>query len=358
MRAAIITFHFAYNYGAALQAYALQQFIKRIGWEAEILNYFPGELRHLYTLNPFIICRKKEFFEKIRKFFRCRKQFRIFQQFIREELQCTEPLDIEDLKEAGKQYDVCITGSDQVWNDSIAENLSPYFLEFADSSRRKIAYAASFGKEVLSGRQKAESMKNLTGFDWVSVREGSGMKSLSALGIASEQAADPVFLLGREEWRKKEKEIPHPRKYVLCYALSDNQRIAQEAGRAAAAAGCKIMIIHPSGEKKIKIRGALYPFDVGPFEFLYLADHAEVIVTDSFHATAFGVIFGKEVRNLSDPERMVRAKDLLESLGAGACVQDDRIIMESGAVSEERLTEFCEHSKEKLRTAGLGGGLA
>lgn len=348
MRIGILTYHFAYNYGAVLQAYALCHYLRESGHDAEIINYYPQELRSLYSLNPFIISRKKDLITKSLKFFKCRKQYFLFNDFITSDLVCTDPIENDELSSLNSKFDMFITGSDQVWNDKIVNKIEPYFLNFVSSDHYKVAYAASLGTNNISDRCKKNITRYLKEFDSISVREESAVSILKDLGIYSQAISDPVFLLDIGEWNKLGKEIEVPDKFLLYYSLDYDPELDNRAEELAIMNNLEIIVIHSTCEKKVNLKNVTFRFDVGPREFLYLVKHAQVIVTNSFHATAFGAIYHKQIVNISSSERQGRAANLVKRLNANKCIKNNCIEISETDISDHELDAMREEAREFL----------
>lgn len=315
MRIGILTFHFAYNYGAMLQAYALSEYLSKCGHDVKIINYYPDELRHLYTLNPFVASRKREVIEKFKKFPSCARQFRRFEKFKNEELPCTEEISRDHLSQCNNRYDAFIVGSDQVWNNRILENVTPYFLDFVDDKKKKISYAASFGSVDISERYKRSLPVYLEKFDKISVREKEAVRLLDGVGISSISVVDPVFLLNRKEWLSLISSISVSKeRYLFYYALEADAKLDEYVKCRAKREDKKMVVVHPTCEKVSNIKEAVYLNDVGPKEFLSLLVNADTVITNSFHATAFAAMFGIEVLNMASPSRLARSRGLIEEL--------------------------------------------
>ena len=196
MKITILTFQFAHNYGALLQAYALKDYLQQLDNQVDFVPYYPAWARVEYAINPFVKGVPPR--RRIRlgaQYFKRKKQGQIFNDFISEELGVTETFSSEyRLVSWINDHDCVICGSDQIWNDKITGNDSSYFADGVDS--RKIAYAASLGTTQLTNEQKSNIRNYLPEFSAISVREPS-------LAVAIEElinkkvnvVLDPVFLL-------------------------------------------------------------------------------------------------------------------------------------------------------------------
>lgn len=338
MKTYTITCHKVYNYGASLQAFALQHFLKETGIDNEILNYLPKWMTSDYKLvidDLFEISdesRYKDIFDKfkivklayaINKLFnfyirrhRQRGRRNAFDDFDKEYLSVTKIFSSyeELLNEKWKPSDVFITGSDQVWNTRLRNGKDPsFFLKFAPAINKKISYAASFGISQLQD-EFVDPIKNyLKDFYWISIREKTGLKILEDLGYSKcDKVLDPVFLLNSNIWRSIEKPIAAtlPREYILVYLGGDSSMVefAKKLSK-----DTKLPIVGIEDSKRIRYADVSLS-DVGPCEFLSLVDNAYYVIAGSFHATAFSLIFNKEFYAFNKESGSSRIRDLLLEL--------------------------------------------
>ena len=202
-----------------------------------------------------------------------------------------------DVAEAAAAYDCLITGSDQVWN---FDWFNPaFFLDFPDCRAKRIAYAASAGKSDFQDSESAYLRKVLPAFQAISVRETDLADSLNGiLGMDSVSVAvDPTLLLSAEDW----KSIAAPRQikenYLFCYFLHNDRDLSRLARSFARKRHLRIVTIPFPGieynEADIRF-GSLRYDAAGPADFLSLILHADYVFTDSFHASVFSLLFGKQ----------------------------------------------------------------
>lgn len=322
MRCGILTFSFAYNYGALLQALSLKRFLEKKGKETDVVSFAPKHILRGYSLNPFVgkWSIKSIVYNFLRMPFRIR-QYKRFDTFI-EELHGGKKIfsDEETLFNAEKKYDALVVGSDQVWNDSITGESEVYYLPNPSKGVLKISYAASFGKKKLSEFQKQMCAKHLSSFSSLSLREEDGLEDLLKLsGKNVKIVLDPVFLTDKQEWTQlssnsKLTNEDLAEKYILFYSLSFDLKLVELANEISEKLKLRIISIHPTA-KKTHVKGKQL-FNVGPYEFLSLMKNAEVVCTDSFHATAFSVIFNKKFLHIARQERESRVESLLRRLNA------------------------------------------
>lgn len=309
-KASILTFHCVPNYGAVLQAYALQEAMKKYFDEVEILDYRPEALTREYNVinyySVFSIAatlfssnsfkkRKQRFFEYEKKY------FNLSSQHIN---------DISVLK--NYKTDALFLGSDQIWNPDITNGFDKaYFGKFdiADSAK-VISYAASIGKNSFTNTQSCILNHLLNGIDAISVRESQAKDILQNLCDKSiEVVADPTILAGREYFdcmvTKKER-----KPYVLLYSLNGYEETEKLAESVAEFKGLKL--IELSGRRKPILKPhhkAIY--DAGPEEFVSYIANSDFVITDSFHGTAFSLLYHKNFLTVPHKTRGARIVNLL-----------------------------------------------
>lgn len=312
----ILTFQFAHNYGAQLQAYALKHTLTDMGFETEVINYLPQGLSASYSINPFYFLRKRQW-GKLLNIPRRWNQVLKFKKFQKELLNITEAIHETDLPKLSK-YQALVVGSDQVWNEQIISDVAPYFFRGQDTN--KFSYAASFGMETVSDKTKRYMKEELPQFKMVTVREKSAVHMIKSELPESEvyHVCDPVFLLGADAWRqlyKGKTSITPLEKYILHIDLRNSKELIAESKKLREQTGYKVYCIHPTCWKTTETSFEQL-YNVGPLEYLQLVDHAEFIVTNSFHAVAFSCIFSKKVLHDAEKKLGGRVADLVDTLKA------------------------------------------
>lgn len=303
MRIADITFHGAHNYGSVLQAYALQTFIKKLcddkGVECDyrIINYRSPFQKELYGEAPAsnIKGKMKSLMElPYRKLLR--NQRGKFEDFLREQLHLTEEINTESgLAQFLDLFDVFVSGSDQIWNVRARDFSFAYLFENVEG--KKISYAASLGPQNIdwSRYDKDRYVNALKQYVSLSVREEKSRQMVDELlgRNASQVHVDPTLLLPVEEWRSIQSEYNYNGgKYILFYCLEPDRtqlRIADEFSRHF---GLPI-VITGYRNKRDYFNRFVKCYDAGPLDFLSLIDHASIVLTASFHGTAFSIIYNK-----------------------------------------------------------------
>jgi len=293
-----ITYHRTINYGAILQAYALQRTLAAIGYVAEIIDYWDPRTE-IAAFSHYRRVRHLIWHSLVKKMLVGTKRQRRTEEFRRGYLRLSERRysDPETLRTDPPLYDAYITGSDQVWNPHIHNNDSSYFLTFAPPGKRRISYAASFGVSRIPDRFVSEYKKWLKQIHCLSVREVEGKQIIKQLtGRDAELVLDPTLLLDQEQWRRIAVPYESSKPYILCYYMPGdkkvNKSITELARQVSTLTDWKVIRI---GQKEYM---RLHPwrhgvFDAGPREFLGLFQNASFIVTNSFHGTAFAVNYRK-----------------------------------------------------------------
>lgn len=283
--AAIVTFLNNYNFGSTLQAYALQEAVKSLGWEAFHLNYAPSRAEKLKNLiasgnSPALIwegLRRRRGWDSGKN-----QAIRAFQK---QYLAMTAPLaDGPSLARAAEKADLLLCGSDQIWNPLW---LNPvYFGAFTPLP--KAAYAPSLGVSTLSAAKARRIKAYAAGFRFLSCREETGARLLHELtGRACPVACDPVCLLPPEAWAALAQPLGRPRPYLLCYLLGERADYPRRIQAAAEARGLEPLVLPVTQACRA------WPFAqlaVSPQGFLGAVQGAAHILTDSFHMTAFAAL--------------------------------------------------------------------
>lgn len=327
----LLTFHGAHNYGSVLQAFATAKCIEKYhDYDCEIINYRPKTQRDFYSLFPKLPGVKGILLNLYNLIFiRERKtRFLRFEYFISNKLPITEEYySREDLIKADLKYDVYLSGSDQIWSDNVAENANSegkntgvYFWDFIKEGNKR-AYAPSVGSmnyEQIS--KKADIIKT---FSYLSTREEAGSDMIiRATGMNVDTVLDPTFLLEASEWDEISEEYHGlPTRYMLLYTVGTRKRLKcwiKELRPIAKKRNLKLLVLSPLFSYRYP--GVEFVNSAGPSEFLYLFSKASCIVADSFHGTAFSIIYRKPFYVLGNKyhSRDIRKINLLNYCGLEA----------------------------------------
>ena len=229
----------------------------------------------------------------------------------------------QELRNEQFDFDIYCTGSDQVWNCGWNEKFDyPYYLSFAPDDKKKIAYAASFGKSKLDTDEIAETKKYLSRYDSISLRETSGVYIVSKLGIKeSVNVVDPTLLLNGEEWRKISSNKYSNDDYILVYNLNRNKKIDMYAENLSKNTGLKVRFLSYQLHEFYKKGKIMCNPKVE--DFLALIDNAKYVITDSFHATAFSINFNTPFVIVYPEKYSTRLQSILKITGLENRVAQD-----------------------------------
>lgn len=304
------------NYGAVLQAYALQTVIGKLGASSAIVDY-----RLKITMNTYRVLPRVTGFTTLRHFIRMiptypakRRSVQAFKRFKKECLMLTRPYSgYEALKKNPPAADVYLTGSDQVWNPKICFDPA-YYLLFGDPKTVRASYAASVGISVMPGEYREEFARRVAQVPIRSVREEDGQRLLAGMGIDSAVHIDPTLLLSRKEYERIAAKRLIKGKYILVYLLilPENYREYIAALRTRYP-GYEVIDI--SGHDEVADLGDRRLMDIGPREFIALIRDAAFVLTSSFHGTVFSVIHGREFAAVLPGGTGARIVGLLNKLG-------------------------------------------
>jgi len=319
MKVGILTFHRAENFGAALQVYALQTYLRSIKYDAFVIDYWCKSIERQYQIfNPSILVSRKNIFRSMSLYlerFKTLSQRIIkkskFRKFRDEYLFLTDR--IKDIKQFS-EFDAIIVGSDQVWRLSATNNDMIFFLNFKlRKGVKRIAYAAS--SEFISYNSLVSNqsiIRALDKFDNISVREQQ-LKDLLQPYLKEDIfiALDPTFLLSDIEYESLAIK-PCSEGYVLVYHLFQTKEGVELAERIAQEKGLKVIEIHAEygywGNPIRHIQTA------GPRELLGYILYADTVITTSFHGLAMSLILKKNVWVI-DKGANTRLKNLLDICG-------------------------------------------
>ena len=301
-----------HNYGSKLQALATVKAFERLGLEYEIIRYNKKTLsfylrailgmfnsvfltdRYYEAQRKIEFRRHKEIQEKVNLRNNCFDRFdNCFEEHLSEIY-----VNYEELKNlCQEKYDEVISCSDQLWSPAALAS-GFYNLMFVPDNVKKVSWASSFGVSKIPKAQIRKTKKYLSRINYISMRENQGAKIVKTLtGRDVPVLMDPVFAFDKDEWAQF---VPHQKKYsepyIFCYFLGDNQNHRKQANIVAKRMGYKIVTLRHLDKyvQEDESFGDYAPYDVSPNDFLNLIRNAEVVLTDSFHGTAFSIIEGKQ----------------------------------------------------------------
>lgn len=356
---ATITFHNSYNYGSVLQAFALQTYLKKIGYETKIIDFEYGDDYKQYKLfrTYLYLHQPKSFLADLYRLKKNIKRKKSFDEFTKKHLLLTSHhyVNEDDMSELNTQFDAFICGSDQIWNLECTKEIVPaYFLNFVANNKLKIAYAPSIASATFDGNK--EELTNLIGrLDSVSVREKSTIDSVKEYTDKEiNNVVDPTLLLEVQDYRKIENNnMENVKEYIFFYQLEeDGFKMAKWCEKLSRQK--KLSIIYIYKDKIREFKNGEYAYGITPSEFLTLIDNASYVVTNSFHATVFSIIFGKKFCTFPTKNSSSRMRDLLKNIGLEKRIWSEQFRLDEGIDYKKvqlKLIAFSEKSKQYLKEA-------
>lgn len=292
-----------YNYGASLQAYALMTFLRKLGHDVEIIDYQPEYLTRKYNyrwVNPESPLSKTNVTRALYRFMKfvqrqtTMKRKRAFDDFHNTYLTRTHQRyqTPEELQNYPPVADIYIVGSDQVWNvfyETGQDNT--FFLDFVKNGK-KISYAASFSYIDLNQIELKRIQYLLKSFSAIGVREYHGIELLNKINIKGNWTLDPVFLLTAEDWKSIAKCYEKKESYILVYDFENNKDLKHFVYDYSKKNNLKIYSINDTYPQRYADKNFN---NAGPLDFISLIINCDAFVSNSFHGTAFSIIFNKPV---------------------------------------------------------------
>jgi len=367
----ILTFHFADNIGAVLQAYALQRILQKMGVNVNFINFVPSGLSGSYKILPSFKRARRDssipgalkgysvrLVRRLIEFHEIQERTKKFRGFRQKFLNIigTEFEDLETLKEVCKTFDVCIVGSDQVWNPDFLRLCNfGYLLPFKLQDTAKVAYAASVVEKIPYNLLKI-FQKCLASFSEISVRESLTSAELSVLlKRRVYHVLDPILLLERSDYNKIMEEYCDnrlPSNYVLIYNIGRyrNNPVFAVAKKISVKIDAPIVTIGYSLKKH---------YYISPSEFLWLLDNAKYVITNSYHGTLLSIIFKKKLLIIPPSSREIRIVDFLKRFRVAIKTEESKKPFQYQIISpnscansiDELLHNYRKHSLNFLGSA-------
>lgn len=270
----IITLNDNNNYGNRLQNYAVQTVLNSLG----NISYNIENYRHTNIKDKYFL-RRLKFFNFDRHYSNNSKRK---ENFVRFNKNIKYEHKLFNVFSKYSQYDYMLVGSDQVWHPTFG--LTDATLLTSIPSQKRIAYSASFGVSTIDDVVAENIRDEMKKFKAISVRETSGADIVERItGKRPDVLVDPTLMLNREMWNKLEiNPTISDEKYIFVYFLGgNNEKVIELSNKW----NLKVYDVLDAKQEKI--------YSSGPAEFLYLLDHSELVLTDSFHACVFSFLFNK-----------------------------------------------------------------
>lgn len=314
----ILTFHRALSYGALLQAYALQNRLFSLGIDNEIIDYTCDYMvKHYQKLfRPMKGNPVKGFALNLLTANGIRKERKTRDCFVEKHMKLSRAYNAKNIAQAAQQYAALIVGSDQVWSPNCVGFDPVYFLDFA-APQQRFSYAASIAVQTLPEELHAEYRRRLKEYSLLSLREQSGVELVRQV-VGREDAQihiDPTLLLNNEAWDRIVPECVIQKPYIFLFTVKKPKALIEQALALSRKTGLPIFYLnklHRRREKEIH-----YMDPVEADQFIALIKNATYVCTNSFHGTAFSIIYHKQfmVETAVADGRNIRSEELLNRLG-------------------------------------------
>ena len=316
MKILTLTTQFANNMGALLQCYALSKCLNQIeDVQCEVVDYWPKDSEKSWRLfhKPVSF---RDFVKMcigammLHHYYLRAKRNKKVRAFIDKYIPLTSATyNREEIVNNPPVADCFVCGSDQIWNPKLFDDLTYYF-DFVKSGK-KIAYAASATK-VWNDAFAMKIQKSLQEFSAISMREDINIEQVSRLsGIKAVTVIDPVFLLSANQWLEMADVPALEDPYILCYFIGTKPEYGKYVELMRKQTGCKVVHLNVNMFSHIKADYEIR--DVDPLSFVGYISKAKYVFTNSFHCTAFSLIFQKNVKVVRKPEGNSRI-DMLSKL--------------------------------------------
>lgn len=320
----IITMHKVLNYGSALQAYALQEVIKSLEYEVELIDYiFPNDYHKSIRPKHSLLIKIVLFIIQLLCGFPEFKRRRIFSKFYEDffSLSAKQYVSKEDIKTNPPVYDIYVTGSDQVWNSKYIGEDTTFMLSFI-GSKAKISYSSSFVSDSIPDEYRELYKSCLSQYKSFAVREQNGSEILwNLLGRDSKVVLDPTLLLSVSHYEHlvaQSKIVfnePYILAYILGYSFNPYPYVEEVINHLQSKLKQKVYLLCVSNTKMLFKSNSKRLQIVGPCEFVSLFKNASYVVTTSFHGTAFAINYLKPFYALVESNGDDRIVSLLDIMG-------------------------------------------
>lgn len=364
MKIGILTFHRPINYGAILQATALQEYLNIQEKNAIIIDYRHPRIEHDRKLIGSRYSKERSLYANIRSLIRDiieysrEKQLHDkFDEFLKKHIRLTEKCDNnESLEKVSNEVNTLLVGSDLVWNWEIDSELNEvFFLQFAKKfNGYKASYASSIGSSKIPGELKTKYSKYLEIFDTISVREENAKRLLQPMTDKNiEVVLDPTLLLDSLNWERFEEDVNAPDMYILVYLLESSSDIIDIVSHIVKVYNLPIVFFDRFNVYKCK--GKCMHL-AGPGQFLTLIKNAQIVITNSFHGAVFSVLYKRQFFCIPHSSRGSRMIDLLNKLELSNRISRNVNDVEKELhndidfeTTEKKLQEYRDKSTEYLK---------
>lgn len=355
----VITMHRPLSYGSALQSYATIKAIHKLGYNAEIIDYkYPNDF-HILSKKPSVIYTILFFIQNLILGFPNKKKNNKFKKFYNRFYKTSRFYSsYEDLMNNPPLYDIYVTGSDQVWNTNFTKGDMAFLLGFAPQSAVKISYSASFAHSQLDQSYHEIFKKQLLKYQYITVREESGVDIINNLiGKSALHVCDPTVLLSREEWNEiaDTSTVNVKKKYLLvfmlCYSFNPYPQARSIIHKLSNELNLDVIYLDGIKSDYFEKRSKVIKC-AGPMDFIHLIRNADYVITDSFHGTVFSALYNKPFSSIVKNDNSdSRVKSFLKRIGAEeyALAYNSSTVTVNKPLINSDINDFREKSLNILR---------
>lgn len=325
MKISVITLQNIRNYGSVLQTFATQKILEKMGYEVEFIDYIRESQTKSYKIKEALknVPTKNKFRYIHRKckdiLVRNKRAEKVFDGFIDANI-CTTRCRyccVEQLRKNTPLADIYCTGSDQMWNSGWNGGIEySYFLDFVDDDKPKFAFSTSIGMTDFPENEVEMTTRLLKRYNFITMREMSGVEILEKYGIKSENVLDPTLMVNGDFWRDFSNEAGKKyskEKYILVYQLNHTHKnvdFESYVKKLSKETGLKIMAV-TYGVPRVKVYDEYVHLPTME-EFVALFANAEYVVTDSFHGTSFCINLNKQFTVIYPDKYSTRLQNILK----------------------------------------------
>lgn len=362
MKVGLLSFHTAANYGAALQAFALQKALNDLNVENEYIDYQNAHRVNGYSVSYLILSsiKKGEFKSALKYFlgspFLLLRKLR-FNSFYSKNLKVTNKVyrSSTEARSLNNSYDKFVVGSDQVWNWTNNGGDDSFLLSFVTSDNKKISYSSSFGVSKIPDELVDIYRLNLSKFDSLAVREEKGVEIVNDLiNRKPLLVLDPVFLLSKEQWLQISEPKLIKEKFIFSYTNKVNQlenflnTTKFNLDKTYIYKLSRHLTVKDFIRKNVRVK-----YSMSPVEFLSVIRDSKLVVSASFHCVSLAIILNKPFVAIltGDKGKDARLTNILSLLEL-----EDRIY--TSTMNEEDVLKTIDYERvnkkiEELKLASL-----
>lgn len=299
------------SYGSVLQAMAFKNTLLDLGYDSFIVRDAPAPVSQKSF--PFVFKKNpKALIKQLLNIRLKKKREALYEksvEFINNNVDIKYYNDYKALDKHFPKADYYIAGSDQIWHPALCKQ--SFFLDFLPEGYKRLSYAASMGVTDIPKNKEEAFSSLILKFDTLSIRENE-MEAVICKYTDKpiSRHIDPTFLLPSDSWRSISREYLVKKPYVLVFAIYWDKQLNNELKKLHKKTGCGIVAVCPSGCSRVWATNKIY--DADPGQFLYLIDHAEAVVSSSFHGVALSLNFNKKIAAVINPESPSRLTSLLD----------------------------------------------